>query len=377
MPDGRLRVDGNLTKTGVFTYINPDGSSRREYRSPEEVFKQDSLESFAGTIVTDDHPPEIITARNARTYSVGHVGEQIRKDGEHVIATLWVNDAETIRKMENGKAQLSCGYECDLVNQAGIAPNGERYDAIQTNIRGNHVAIVDVGRAGPSARVRMDAAVMQPSAHRASHGAPMDSTEALAGALSQVTAQTLRADNAERERDEQRQRADKAEGEANGLRTTVEQLKQRNDSLQAADPDGLRRQIAVLTEQLKQAQKARTDAESPARLREAVKARVALEGAAVMVLGDKFNIDGLTDRAVRVAVVEKLHGVTLGADKSDDYIKARFDTAIEGYAAGSQALARVQEVVNAQREDAAPKLSARDEMIKRNQNAWKPAQKGA
>lgn len=377
MADGRLRVDGHLTKVGVFEYRNHDGSVRREYRPEHEVFKQDSLETFEGVVVTDDHPPEVINARNARAYAVGTVGEKVRRDGDHVVATMWVNDAATIEKMERGKVELSCGYECDLVAQPGEF-KGQRYDAVQTNIRGNHVAIVDVGRAGPSARVRMDAAVMTSTRAPGATGDRMKDSEALAGALSQVTAQTLRADNAERERDSERKRADAATGEAESLRADLAKMKERTDALTEADPEGLRRKVSLLEEQLRQAQKARTDAESPARLREAVKARVALESSAQSVLGDKYNCDTMDDRSIMVAVVEKLHGTTLGTEKSLDYVRARFDTAIEGYAAGNAALAAVQATVNQNRQDTNPVKSAREAMIERNQKAWQStATKGA
>lgn len=160
LPDGRLRVDGQITRTGVFVYRNADGSSRREYRPQEEVAKADSLESFQFVPFVDDHPDAgAVDATNARKYTVGTVGESVHYDAEskHVIAPIIVHDAKTVEKMERGKVQLSCGYVCDVVHEAGVSPEGEHYDAIQRNIRGNHVALVSVGRAGPEARVRMDA----------------------------------------------------------------------------------------------------------------------------------------------------------------------------------------------------------------------------
>ena len=153
MPDGRIRVDGVLTRAGVFLYRNPDGSERREYRPPGEVFKQDSLKTFADVVVTDDHPPVMVDASNARQFAVGHVSGDPRRDGDLVIGRLTVMDATTIAKLEGGKVALSCGYEVDLESVSGVTPEGDRYDAVQRNIRGNHVAIVETGRAGPEARI--------------------------------------------------------------------------------------------------------------------------------------------------------------------------------------------------------------------------------
>ncbi len=101
--DGTLVADALLTRTGVFTYRNPDGTERREYRPPTEVFKADALESFRLVPLTDDHPPVMLNAQNARQYSVGCVGENIRKDGRFVAATIAVHDAGTIAKMDGGK----------------------------------------------------------------------------------------------------------------------------------------------------------------------------------------------------------------------------------------------------------------------------------
>ena len=61
---------------------------------------------------------------------------------------ITVTDAETISKIESGKqVELSCGYDLDLIEESG-SYNGEHYDAIQTNIKYNHVASVKAGRAG-------------------------------------------------------------------------------------------------------------------------------------------------------------------------------------------------------------------------------------
>jgi hypothetical protein len=153
-PDGSVIAEGYLTRTGVFTYRNADGSMRRELRLPEEVFAADALESFDDVPVTDDHPPEGVHAGIARGLMVGHVRD-VKRDGEHVRSVIAVHDASTIQKMERGKVQLSCGYSCDFEATPGTW-QGQTYDGVQRRIRGNHVAIVDTGRAGPSARVRMD-----------------------------------------------------------------------------------------------------------------------------------------------------------------------------------------------------------------------------
>src|SRR5690606_27126345 len=80
-----------------------------------------------------------------------------------VDADMLITHADTIADIDKGKRELSCGYSCDLEHVPGewIDPRtgvAHRYDAIQRNIRGNHVAVVSKGRAGPEARVRLDSA---------------------------------------------------------------------------------------------------------------------------------------------------------------------------------------------------------------------------
>ena len=159
MANGWLRVDGKLTRTGVFAYRLGDGKVRRELRLPEEVFHADTLKSFGLVPVTDEHPPVFLDASNTKEFARGAVSAGPRKDGKFVVGELLVTDAALIEKLEGGAArELSCGYNCDLEEKVGVSEDGEHYDAIQRNIRGNHVAVVQKGRAGPEARVRMDGA---------------------------------------------------------------------------------------------------------------------------------------------------------------------------------------------------------------------------
>lgn len=311
LADGRLRVDGHLTRAGVFSYRNPDGSERIEYRPPEEVFRRDSLDSFAFVPITNDHPDEMLTTATARKHAIGTTGENIRQDGQLVAASMIIFDEDAIEKMDAGKTELSCGYEVDLEMRSGVTPQGDRYDAIQRNIRGNHVALVDVGRAGPEARVRMDAAVMMPVPSNTKQGEPMEELQKqLAAALAAQAKAEVRADAAEAERDKIQvekdvatARADAAEGERDAAKTALEDEK-----------------------------KARADAAEgePAKIR----ARIELENKSAPILGTAdapFEPDGKTDRDIKSAVVAKIDGIEAAAlsEKSDDYVSARYDMAID------------------------------------------------
>jgi hypothetical protein len=139
-PQGFLRVPATIARTGIQIYAQPDGTVRREYRPDSEVFAADALQSFALAPITLHHPPEPVTAANAAKYSKGTLGETLKADGNMVCGTALITHADAIEAIEGGLRELSCGYECDVDMTAGTLPDGTKYDGIQKNIRGNHVA---------------------------------------------------------------------------------------------------------------------------------------------------------------------------------------------------------------------------------------------
>lgn len=160
--DGALIVDARTARTGIQVYAGvevgkPSMSTVRVYRPPEEVFAADSLASFAHRPVTNDHPAQPVTVDTWRAVAVGQTGDEVARDGEFVRVPMMVSDAETIASIESGKRELSAGYRCDLDWTSGVTADGETYDAMQRNIRVNHVAIVDRGRAGSQVRIGDDA----------------------------------------------------------------------------------------------------------------------------------------------------------------------------------------------------------------------------
>ena len=63
------------------------------------------------------------------------------------------------RLIDTGINELSLGYRCDYDFDKSGTYNGEHFDTIQTNIRGNHLASVEEGRMGPEVSV-LDHAVI-------------------------------------------------------------------------------------------------------------------------------------------------------------------------------------------------------------------------
>jgi len=158
--NGFLTAKAVLTRTGVFEYRRADGTRTRELRAPEEVFNKDSLETLTHRPFTDGHPVQgRVTAKNARQLQRGMVISNPEVDGNLVRADILVTDQGSIDKImreKNPVRAISCGYDIDLVKKDGEF-EGERFDHEQTKIIYNHVALVPRGRAGPEARLRVDA----------------------------------------------------------------------------------------------------------------------------------------------------------------------------------------------------------------------------
>lgn len=126
-------------------------------RPADEVFSEAALASFEGKPVTNNHPPVLLDPENVGMYEMGHVQNVRQGKGEwdgFVIGDLHIHDATLIEDIRNGKRQISCGYECDYED------NGDGTYS-QKNIRGNHVAVVESGRAGAKAAI-MDSNINKP-----------------------------------------------------------------------------------------------------------------------------------------------------------------------------------------------------------------------
>lgn len=162
LPDGSIKVTGQLTHTGIFPYRNSDGSKRLEYRPADEVFSPEAMATFAGATVTVNHPSRLVDAKSWRTVTVGHLGENVRRDGDFLVADVYVREASAVARVKKGELKhLSCGYEVDFDPTPGVTAEGQRYDGIQRRIRGNHVALLPNGvppRGGETCVLRLDSA---------------------------------------------------------------------------------------------------------------------------------------------------------------------------------------------------------------------------
>ena len=139
-----LRSDLGLTGDGTITV----------YRPEEAVFNKDSMATFAGRPVTMLHPRVPVDSSNWKDLSIGHVGEEVARDGQSVRVSIAVMDEASVKAIQAGTREVSMGYTTPVVMQDGVAPDGTPYQAVQTGpININHLAIVPKARGGDTLRI--------------------------------------------------------------------------------------------------------------------------------------------------------------------------------------------------------------------------------
>lgn len=164
MNGGFVAVRAKAARTGVYAYagreVDPDNkhglrdqSVVHVLRDEQTVFDETSARSFIGKPITDDHPAQAVTADNWRDHARGTVMGAMR-DGEYLAFDLLLTDAGAIGKVDAGKRELSNGYTADLEYGSFTAADGTLCQARQTRIVGNHVALVDRGRAGGECAIK-------------------------------------------------------------------------------------------------------------------------------------------------------------------------------------------------------------------------------
>lgn len=293
-----------LTRSGVFTYKNPDGTVRREYRPPEEVFSAVHMASLVGKPITDDHNG---LARADSNYIIGScVGSGI-DERPNLRGPIVIHHPAKL----GARRELSLGYKIGRLDETpGTTPEGERYDAVQRDLSIDHLAVVHRGRAG-NARLRMDADDAASMPFEQEETEPMSDPVTPRLPLVRLDSGLEYQAAPEVARELERLRQDAA-----AARDATKAEKTRADGL-AAERDTLKADAAKHDAALKQA---REDGIKGAR------ARAELESAA-REHGVEVRQD-MSDRQVREAVVTKLAPDEYKFDGTEDvYVQVAYDSA--------------------------------------------------
>lgn len=359
-PEGYLRCWATIARTGIQRYKRADGSEVLEYRPASEVGKVDSLASFAGKAVTLEHPPELLTSENTAKYQVGFTDSEVVFDGAYVKVRMTITRQDAIDSVLEGHTrETSAGYEVDLIQEPGIDEVEGRYDATQTNIAGNHVALTKRGRAGVS-RVHLDSD--DAVAIATSRGNPANNKMAqinIAGAVYEVSeAVAVAYTTAQRAAEEEFQtKLDTANSEKTAiaserdqLRTQLEAANGTGDELRSR-VDSLAAELQEAKASLEQAEQARTDS-ADQDIDALVQARLDLIQLASPHLDSDFDFTGKSEREIKETVLKRVHGDSLNLNERDDsYVAARFDALVELADVVDSSAPLRSRIANAQRSD--------------------------
>lgn len=155
---GRLQVAvSNISKANVCPYygreipgweelgLDPD-KIYQMYRDPEELKK--AAETFNNIPILCIHTPDF-PGDPPREYRVGSTHSSASFDGTYLTngLSIWDNSAIAGIETEEQK-ELSSSYQYVADMTPGESPAGEAYDGVMRDIVGNHVALVETGRAG-------------------------------------------------------------------------------------------------------------------------------------------------------------------------------------------------------------------------------------
>lgn len=152
-PEGFLLCRGvPFARAGVQLYgedetpIKPgkDGIARVR-RTVDELFRPETLASFNGKPIVNDHPEDDVSPENWKKLAGGIVLNPRPGTGEYddcIVGDFLITDKDLIDAVEKGKVETSAGYDADYEDT-------EPGEGLQTYIIGNHVALVERGRCGP------------------------------------------------------------------------------------------------------------------------------------------------------------------------------------------------------------------------------------
>lgn len=360
--EGYLKGRAIIANTGIQSYQQQDGTILRELRTKDDVGEQESLDSFKNIVITSGHPAGGVNAENAKDLQVGFTGSDVRFDGHAISIDMTITDKKTIDEIKTyGRYAISAGYAADLEMHSGFAFGNNQYDAVQKNIRANHVAVnIDRARAGDLAKLKLR----------------MDSNDAVfidtfvvseknniqSKKENRIMTKIKLNDNVEFEVDK------RVEDEFNVIKKTNEDLdkslKSKNDELSVLQGkyDSLVADNAKLKEDKENLEK-----EIPAKVDSAVKDRISLVDTAVKFgIEIKEDMDNLT---VKKEVIKKAYADLNLEDKDEKYISSVFDAAIITLSK-NVAVDNKAAVLNI-KPDKDVKIDA-DELRKRHiKNAWK------
>jgi len=314
---GFLTAPVTLARTGVQYYLGSEiglkdrANEKIGVMRPEtEVFNPDSVASFVNLVITDDHPNELVTINNVKNLQKGTVSH-VKRDGEVLTGLITITDQEQIKKVEQGKVEVSVGYINTLTEGKGIH-GGLNYEFVQTAIKANHLAIVDTGRCGPECKLTLDNEEVKRMLINIG-GIEYDVED---NQLAQAIMKMQEDYNMEKR----------------GLREELEKIKGEKEE------EEKEKEKATATADALQGEKL-----SDEDINKLVAGRAVLLTDATLILGENMPVCAENPIEIKTAVVNKILQDMDLEGKSDEYITAAYDIAIEKFKKAKDSLGNLSQ----------------------------------
>ncbi len=362
-PEGFLSVIADFARSGIQEYYagelpreqlpanfqNDPHTIIRLLRSEDEVFDIQSMKSFAHKPVTAGHPPKFVDNKNYRDYQIGFSKGKVDRNNDRLRVGLTIQDSEIITKVNDGLDQLSAGYESEVVWSPGVDDQYGPYDAIQTKIRGNHIAVVDKARGGSELRINDSWPTATTKPKQKGEDMPDTVKREINGIAVEFSDQGAQAV------DHVLKRLDASETKVESLKTQLKDVQTKAEKLQGE----------LDVEKSKQL----TDEQIEQRVTE----RLAVVDQARELFKD-LDPKNKSLTEIKKETISKVNSEFDLKDKSDEYVSAVFDAFYSQRE--DRSMASMRDSVNPNQTDFNDDLAgkARKKFLERSQNAWKGGQ---
>lgn len=347
-PNGFLKAKALIARTGIQEYFGFELGLTDEplkkvriYRPESVVFDDAVLNSCLGLDITNDHPSVDVNAETYKALTCGCVtskGERSAEQPEYIVCDILVKDKQAIQDIESGKSELSAGYQSRCVLTDGVTPDGEHYDGLIEDIILNHVAIVEKGRAG-NARI-LD--------HEGVSG--MKRTLILGDKEVEFVAESSDIEDAFKAMTE----------EAETIKTQLADAQTARADLEAKLADTQAELEAVKAQVL-------TDAQ----INELVKQIADAQTKARTLCGEGFVCDSVNPVEIKRQALAVVFPKSDFADKSNDYIEARFDASLEAQVEVEASRKALADALKKQEKTESVNADPAEAFAKKTADAWK------
>lgn len=306
----------------VQKYVKSDGSEEMEAKLPEEILSDATVSSANSKPVTDGHHG-LVTKDNSHDLLKGFTASNGHVEGNMLYNDITITDPNLISQIKSGdKRELSIGFETQMDPTSGTY-NGTKYDAVQRNIRINHVAVVPKGRAGHEVRLIGDSAEaveqVEPSEEK---GNQMETRVVRADGQNI----TVAADDVEKITKLDADNSAKAKQIAD-LDAQIKKLQSEKAQLQGdADASEKKADEAQAKADSLEADNKKLQEEFDKYKADGVDKKLELIDKVKSFVGDEYDYHGKSDRDMKIDAVKAIKGDSVDfTDKSDTYVQAAFD----------------------------------------------------